>query len=408
MTRINPPQPSAAFTVSDAQEGSQQPVGSTSAASVPVPESNSTGQGVVLPSELGTSRRQNEDITNLGAFEAEDPEQPVEVNGSPGTADNEGDGSGLGDGFDDIGPRDNEELEEATEDVDDGAPTPLPEQPRIPHPLPPWLLKIFDRIVEECSTRDLNGLSPLYADGKFFYPRASTVFLLRRNPEALAPEDLFNPLFFVWDPILLCDIPCPNCKRPLQRHTHIPRPRRVIDFDECFWLVGYRYRCRGCRCTFRSWDQRILNVLPPLLAIEFPARLSHRSGLSKTYLDFARSCYRSGMSAKKVSDALRVQHLLHYDDLQRQYLHHLASQPLIPWLGKKYQSFLPFQDRSPAGYHGYVPSSQYIQGMCDTLIEEHRHDYHQHMAMLPLTIASADHAHKVRIVECRVSMLFLQ
>lgn len=47
------------------------------------------------------------------------------------------------------------------------------------------------------------------------------------------------------------------------------------------------------------------------------------------------------------------------------------------------------------GYHGYVPSGQYIREMFDVMIEEHRDDYHQHMAMLPLTIGAADHSHKL-------------
>ncbi|KAF6744000.1 hypothetical protein DFP72DRAFT_858146 [Ephemerocybe angulata] len=66
------------------------------------------------------------------------------------------------------------------------------------------------------------------------------------------------------------------------------------------------------------------------------------------------------------------------------------------WLGRAFDSFnLRFEDCTPMGYHGYVPSGQYIREMFDVMIEEHRDEYHQHMAMLPLTIAAADHSHKL-------------
>ncbi|KAF6754755.1 hypothetical protein DFP72DRAFT_1009356 [Ephemerocybe angulata] len=239
-----------------------------------------------------------------------------------------------------------------------------------------------------------------------FLPRPATSFLLR-DPSKASPQALYNPQFALWDPMPLCPqgIPCPKCKAPLQRHTHIPRPRRVVDFTECFWLIGYRYRCRDCKCTFRSWDKRVLDLLPPNLALEFPARLSHRSGTSKNLMEWVRMCFHGGMGAKQVSDCLRHQHLVHYDTLRLQYFHQLqAARNLNAWLGRKFDSFnLKFEDRTPMGYHGYVPSGQYIREMFDAMIEEHRDDYHQHMAMLPLTIGAADHSHKLSKQILRVS-----
>lgn len=38
--------------------------------------------------------------------------------------------------------------------------------------------------------------------------------------------------------------------------------------------------------TWRSWDPRILALLPPALAAEFPAILTHRSGIAKTVFDW--------------------------------------------------------------------------------------------------------------------------
>ncbi|KAF6763328.1 hypothetical protein DFP72DRAFT_1164252 [Ephemerocybe angulata] len=335
-------------------------------------------------------------------FDNEDPQQPVSVDENHGAGhelEEEADGSGLGDDLDDMGPPDNEAVSEGTGEVDieDGQERSDTPTPRVPHPTPPWLLCVFERVINECSKRNADGLPPLYAHNQTIYvPRPSPSFILRDSTN-ISPQALYNPQMVVWDPMALCKkgIPCPRCRKPLQRHTHIPRPRRVVDFSECFWLVGYRYRCRECRCTFRSWDKQVLSLLPPSIAHEFPARLSHRSGVSKSLLEWVRSCFRSGMGANQVSDALRSQHRLRYDMLQVQFLHHLASRRLDGWMERKYHSFPEFEDRSPEGYHGYVPSGQYIRGMYDAMIEEHRDDFHQHMSLLPLTIAAADHSHKI-------------
>jgi hypothetical protein len=61
------------------------------------------------------------------------------------------------------------------------------------------------------------------------------------------PQQIFNPLFFLWDPDALCPdgIPCPNCRNVLHRHQAISRPR-CVGIDQTFWIIGYRYRCRNC------------------------------------------------------------------------------------------------------------------------------------------------------------------
>lgn len=151
-------------------------------------------------------------------------------------------------------------------------------------PLPGWLMSLFHERLAESEQRK-NGLPPLYyRHQSFWFPHVSTFFLLKRT--TCTPAELFNPRFFLWDPMSLCQpsgIPCPNCKTPLHRHGPIRRPRRCIGMDSPFWIIGYRYRCSQCRhprsqkntVTFCSWDSRILSVLPRALALEFPAILSH-------------------------------------------------------------------------------------------------------------------------------------
>jgi len=321
-----------------------------------------------------------------------DSEQPAEP-------EEEGDGTGIGEEDEEEGEGDEEDDEHESEDEDD---TNTPQRPRRPQAA--WLTRAFKAIVSECEKRTYSGLPPLYAIYRTFWTsQMSNHFLLSHTD--ITPTDLFHPQFFVWDPqCLYKDLCCPRCHTTLYRHGVISRPRRCVGIDVPFWIIGYRYRCPQCKhtktgkatVTWRSWDRRILDALPPALATEFPALLTHRSGISKAVFSWMRSCIQNGMGVKQVSDSLRVQHLLRYDKLHLQYLDSLvARRGLALWQGRKFKSFLPFDDTSAEGYHGYVPSAQLLRNIYDHFIEEHRADITQHMAMLTADIIAIDHSHKV-------------
>lgn len=343
--------------------------------------------------------RQPLPVTTPLTVNEEDPERPVEEPMGWGDG-GEGD-DGLGDG---LGVEDDEG--DSDDDVgcnNNGPASSSP--PQLRRPLPHWLQDAFQQKVNESSRRDARGLPPLYADHQtFWFPQKSAYFILERTPH-VSPPDLYNPRFFLWDPEALCQILCPNCGRRLQRHQHIPRPRRCIDSHSTFWMVGYRYRCRSCinprtqklSVTFRSWDPRILNNIPAHLAAEFPCKLTHRSAISKPLLSWMRSCFYTNMGPKQFSDALRVQHVLAHDELELQYLTFLAPRRLSldRWWGQKYDSFLPFDNTSPTGRHGFVPSSQWLHDVYAQYIEDHQAEINQHTAMLPADICAIDHSHKV-------------
>uniref|UniRef100_A0A8H7XMQ7 DUF6729 domain-containing protein n=1 Tax=Psilocybe cubensis TaxID=181762 RepID=A0A8H7XMQ7_PSICU len=187
---------------------------------------------------------------------------------------------------------------------------------------PAWLQKAFNSKISESSSenRDENGLPLLYAKHRtIWFPQPSPYFLLLQNEPS--PSKLFNPRMCLWDPRALFRIGCPKCKFPLRRHGHISRPRRVVDIDSEFYIIGFRYRCGVCihpvsgkhTVTFNSWDSRILSMLPQDLAAEFPAILSHRSAISKPLFEIVRSGFQNGMAAKQISDTIRIHHLLKYD-----------------------------------------------------------------------------------------------
>ena len=330
----------------------------------------------------------------------EDPQRPVDLGDDDD--DDEGDGEGVG----------SEDLDETEGDEgdDEGDPSQVPagpsERPQTRRRLPEWLLSQFRMKLAECGPnfRDVHGLPPLYASGNtFWFPQPSTFFLLKHdNP---SPDKLYNPRFFLWDPEPLCcgGIPCPNCRHRLHRHGHISRPRRIVDVNSTFWMIGYRYRCPTCvhpktgkrTVTYHSWDSRILAVLPAELSSEFPARLSHRSGISNVLFSWVRSCFAKGMGGKQVSDAIREQHLLHYDFTRLQYFNVLCSRTLDGWIGKKYDDFPPFEDTSPNGPRNFLPCAQWLWDMYSQFMEGHRNSINQHTAMRSASIIAIDHSHKV-------------
>ena len=136
-------------------------------------------------------------------------------------------------------------------------------------------------------------------------------------------------------------------------------------------------------------------MLPPALAAEFPAHLSHRSSISNTLFAWMRTSFNYGMGSKQFSDGLRMQHLLQYDSLELQYLEHLATDDLGEWLQHKYHAFPPFNDVTPIGPHLYTPCATTCRNFYDNFIDEHHDEINQHTAMLTANICAIDHSHKL-------------
>ncbi|KIM37653.1 hypothetical protein M413DRAFT_49570, partial [Hebeloma cylindrosporum] len=342
----------------------------------------------------------------------EDPQQDIETAGGDDEGgDDEAGINGDGLGEEDEVPDEGDEADDEEDSQQEGNSSSRTKSTR--RPLPKWLLELFNARVAESSTpyRNADGLPPLYANHKtFWFPQSSTFFFLKQT--STTPQQLFNPRFFLWDPDALCPrgIPCPNCRTVLQRHQAISLPRQCVDFNETFWIIGYRYRCRSCThpkskkatVTFRSWDPRILAVLPPSLSAEFPARLSHRSGISTGLFSFMRSCFNYGLGSKQFSDTIRMQHILHYDTLELQYLEQLAIRTLDDWFRLKYEAFPRFDDIGPLGPHLYTPSATLLRDLYDDFVDEHRTEINQHTAMLTANICAIDHSHKIAKQTMRV------
>ncbi|KAF8057823.1 hypothetical protein FPV67DRAFT_1455911 [Lyophyllum atratum] len=286
-----------------------------------------------------------------------DPSQIIEDLGNDDSEDDEAQLLEDGIGGDDEEGDDDDDIEEQGAADNGGDHAPPRFQP--PRPLPAWLKERFDACVKQSRHCGPDKVPSLYWDHKtFWFPRPSNYFLLQDL--LVSPQRLYDCDIFLWDPMALLPdgISCPNpgCTERLWHHTHISRPRHVIDINKSFWILGYRYRCPRCvkpnSVTFRSWDPRVLAALPRNLSAQFPARLTFRSGMALDALAFMRSCFQHGMGAKQFSNALRVQHLQNYDRIHLQYLHTLATRQQSPFRqpdSTKFKAFLAFDDRSSDG-----------------------------------------------------------
>ncbi|KAF6763228.1 hypothetical protein DFP72DRAFT_1000650 [Ephemerocybe angulata] len=347
-----------------------------------------------IPSDRITHNTHPRSRPSVHIAPEEDPERPVDID-----EDEDAEASGKGIGEETSG---GDEGDENDDEPEHGGDEPSV-NPHARHSHPPWLLEHFRTCVQALQTRDANGLPALYAkDRSFWFRSPATWFLLQSSP---SPVRLYKPRMFVWDPLALYKkLPCPRCNKVLGRHSTISQPRRCIDLTATFWIVGFRYRCRNCKhpktgkstVTWRSWDPRILAVMPRALSAQFPARLTHRSAVSNDLFSWMRSCFQTGMGSGQFADAVLVQHLLHYDQLHLQYLDFIAQGVAISeFMDRKYMSFLPFDDTSPEGFRGFVPGAHYFRNIYDAFMDEHRHHFDQHTSMLSAVVCALDHSHKL-------------
>ena len=119
------------------------------------------------------------------------------------------------------------------------------------------------------------------------------------NRTPIGGEQSYGPYrFFYWDPFHLSfsgPLNCPVCHQAPLTHIGPIRtgPLRVFDLPSAcapsasaqpnaglvpaaFYVIGMQYGCsqRSCGTKFNSWDPRIVNNLPEVLADEWPVHLS--------------------------------------------------------------------------------------------------------------------------------------
>ena len=276
-------------------------------------------------------------------------------------------------------------------------------------------LSNLQQTIKNQMARSPKGLPACYVKNTFWvYPNDQhhAYFELRRQQQ-LDPRQLYKPRVFLWLPHLLETVKCPDCKEKLDSHgwPTTSAARKVVDITDNFYIMSYRYRCVPCKKTYMGSDESVVALLPPELAEEFPAYLSHRSGVSLQVMRLMCSTFASGMGPEPFMRMLYELHNRRHDGLELQYVKkrehvkhvekQVASQKnqrsLLSMMNKQASevTFSSFDDAT--GYCGFVPSAKYLTSLYNEYVEKCSADHDQYTSSLSADVVHVDHSHKVSI-----------
>ena len=278
-----------------------------------------------------------------------------------------------------------------------------------------YLASVKDKLIAELHTQ---ALPSCYQNGSFWIHPPQPFFALKKSMESvdgLNPSSIYYPAVFLWLPNLLDKknkIMCPNpecgCYKKGANPMTIkcwndnPIARQVVGLDQNYYVMTQRIQCRkhggfGCGKSYNLYDPLILDQLDPGLVAEFPAFLTHRSGIDKTLMTLVRAGIAHRLSSSAWSKVLRELHIREHDLREIKYLYaikreqknHEASGTAL----KSYQPFSAFNDK--VGYNGFSPSKKYINNIYMDYMEHIRPVLDQCMSALSGHIIKWDHSFKL-------------
>ena len=179
---------------------------------------------------------------------------------------------------------------------------------------------------------------------------------------------------------------CTNCGSNQRVHANkfpFDHPmRRIVSIDDCYFILSRQYYCASCKPSrkackpvtnklghsmkqpeyaFMATHSKCLQNLRPEWSAEFPAVLSHKSGLDRLLYRLLRPLFDASVQAEGVSNLLLELHSLKYFDNILQFLSEKErdiSTKVTANTGDGYSSF-----DDPYEYAGAVPSPKYILDM---------------------------------------------
>ncbi|KAJ7829618.1 hypothetical protein B0H13DRAFT_2679789 [Mycena leptocephala] len=231
-------------------------------------------------------------------------------------------------------------------------------------------------------------------------PNARDANSPRDATDSSGPEGLYYPPIFVWLPTLLVppdfNINCVFCGKDIMTDSgwnSNPVARRVVDLDSCYYILTRRVKCRkNCQKSCNLYNAKVLEQFPPLLRNQFPAFLTHRSGIDKRLMTLIRSTIAQGLTPNTWERVLRELHIRNHDLSHRDYLNALkAHAPQT--LPSQLTPFSSFSDKE--GYAGFSPSRWYISKVYVEYMSYIKPHHDQAMSAVPLTIGKMDQSYKV-------------
>ncbi|KAJ7918928.1 hypothetical protein B0H13DRAFT_1868910 [Mycena leptocephala] len=234
------------------------------------------------------------------------------------------------------------------------------ERPAEDTPNPGEAVQFYlDRKLEEIIQETKGDRPPqCYQDGTFWVRPPDGWFVLQEDfenpykPQAapqdpaqinFGPETLYYPSIFVWIPTALLPkdfaIKCVFCGKD--------------NMGESGWNSNPVARRVSCKKSCSMYNHNVLKQLPPLLRSQFPAFLTHRSGIDKSVMTLIRSTIAHGLTPNGWEHVFRELHVRKRDLAERAYLYALNAR--AP--NKRPTRLTPFSSFSDKnGYAGFSPS----------------------------------------------------
>lgn len=199
---------------------------------------------------------------------------------------------------------------------------------------------------------------------------------------------------------------CPTCGSANVVMDGYTDFRRVVDLDDCLFVIGRRYRCKHTHKNncFAAWDKKLLRGAPPYVREAFPVILTHRLGVTKQLFDLLRTMYEGGRGVGPFADLVRENHRRAHHRKELAFLSRLADHVCPPVAGDQTQltqnydpnklpRFSTFAD--PAGYNGCCGSRSFYRSVYTASMEELEPLMKARSALLSARILSGDHFFKI-------------
>lgn len=181
-----------------------------------------------------------------------------------------------------------------------------------------------------------------------------------------------------------------------------PVARRVVALTKTYYIITQRIECKktatrdGCGKTYNQYEPALLEQMPKPLAAEFPAFLTHRSGLDRDLLHLIRAGMVRRVCARQFQTILQELHIRRHDLLELSYCHAIdefKSRHGLSDLAPKVPPFSSFEDKT--GFGGFIPSAAYINHAYQAYMRVIRPFLDQCMSALSGLLLRWDHTFKI-------------
>jgi hypothetical protein len=244
-----------------------------------------------------------------------------------------------------------------------------------------YLHAVVRQLKKECSTTgkavpgDVEWLLPLLKEDGYWLRAHKARHICKKLGVTFTCEAYYTDVH-VWVPQLEFGIEampsCVSCKCTAQVQVHGWSAkgehvgRRVCGMQRHYFMLTQRYICTACqaiteasrpRFTFYGWDKEVLLNLPHGYGLQFPAVLSHRSGIDKLVMDQMRVLFDAGVRPERFSDMLVELHAKQHTLAHIKYEHTYECEKAFNPLATR-DMFSSFGD--PLKYAGAVPTGSYL------------------------------------------------